>query len=56
MPVQLWQSERHTQVIDGKDKQIQNLTELYESTLAELQEERRKSRAGRIISLDSKKV
>lgn len=43
-------------VIAGKDKQIQNLTEMYESTLAELQEERRKNRTGRIISFDSKKV
>ena len=43
-------------VIAGKDQQIQNLTEMYESTLAELQEERRKNRTGRIISFDSKKV
>lgn len=43
-------------VIAGKDKQIQNLTEMYESTLAELQEERRQNRTGRIISFDSKKV
>ena len=43
-------------VIAGKDKQIQNLTEMYESTLAELQEERRKNRAGRIIAFDNKKV
>ena len=39
-------------VIDGKDKQIQNLTEMYESTLAELQEERRKNRVGHFIPFD----
>lgn len=39
-------------VIDGKDKQIKNLTEMYESTLAELQKERRKNRAGHIIPFD----
>ena len=39
-------------VIDGKDKQIQSLTEMYESTLAELQKERRKNRAGHIIPFD----
>lgn len=43
-------------VIDGKDKQIQNLTEMYESTLAELQEERRKNRTGRLIAFENKKV
>ena len=39
-------------VIDGKDKQVQSLTEMYESTLAELQKERRKNRAGHIIPFD----
>ena len=43
-------------VIDGKDKQIQNLTEMYESTLAELQKERRKNHAGHIIPFDSRKA
>lgn len=43
-------------VINGKDKQIQNLTEIYEATLAELQEERRKNRMGRVIAFENKKV
>lgn len=43
-------------IIDGKDKQIQNLTEMYESTLADLQEERRKNRTERIIAFENKKV
>ena len=42
-------------VIDGKDKQIQNLTEMYETTLAELQEERRKNRLDRVITFGNKK-
>ena len=41
-------------IIESKNKQIQNLTEMYESTLAELHEERRKNRTGRIISIENK--
>ena len=43
-------------IIDGKDKQIQNLTEMYEATLADLQEERHKNRSGRVISFENKKM
>lgn len=42
-------------VIDDKDKQIQNLTEMYENTLAELQEERHKNRMERVITFENKK-
>lgn len=43
-------------VIDGKDKQIQNLTEMYESILSELHKERLKNQTGRVISFEGKKV
>ena len=42
-------------VIDDKDKQIRNLTEMYESTLAELHEERSKKHKSHIISFENKK-
>ena len=42
-------------VIDDKDKQIQNLTEMYESTLAELQNERHKNYGMRVIPFEKKK-
>ena len=41
-------------IIEGKDKQIKNLTKMYESTLAELQNERAKIRKGRIITFTPK--
>ena len=38
-------------VIASKDKQIQNLTEMYESILAELQNERGMNRKGKVIEI-----
>ena len=42
-------------VIDSKDKQIQNLTEMYESMRARLQEEQDNIRQGRVINFQPKK-
>ncbi len=38
-------------VIESKDKQIQNLTEMYESTLAELHKERARNQKGKAIEI-----
>lgn len=43
-------------VISIKDQQIRNLTEMYEATLAELQEERRKNHSERVIPFEHKNV
>ena len=41
-------------VISNKDRQIQNLTEMYESTLLDLHKERAKVRTGKIIPISRK--
>ena len=42
-------------IIDSKDKQIQNLTEMYETTLAELQQERASHRKVKVVDISNKR-
>ena len=49
-----YEADELRKVIDAKNKQIQNLTEMYESTLAQLQDERYKNRTGRVIPFEKK--